>query len=180
MRYRTYKLLAAVATLLLTLVADCSLLQAQTLQIDSSTANWIEGFADFVRWEGEENSEMITIGVIGAPEVASYLERRALSRTSTPRIKVAILSPHDSFRGVDILYIGGSQQKHWETIFAKCKGNQTLSISSQDGFVEAGGCVEFVVRRNRLRFYIASEHAKACDVTISSKLLELAIEPKAR
>ncbi len=172
------KLLALVATVYLGLFASLAITDAQTLQIDSSTANWIEGFADFVRWEGDEKSESITIAVIGADEVSNYLNRRAAARSSKPRIKVVSLEPSDSFENVDIVFVGGSNRRHWPEIIQKCKGNKTLSIGAQDGFVKAGGCVEFVVRRNRLRFYIDPSNAETSGVIISSKLLELAIEPK--
>ncbi|MDQ8181633.1 YfiR family protein [Pelagicoccus sp. SDUM812005] len=177
MLHRNYKLLAPLAALLLTLLVSGPSTYGQTLQIDSSTANWIEGFADFVRWQDEENYERITIGVIGAPEVANYLARRAQTRSSKPRIQVLELTHRDSFEGLDIVYVGGGNRKHWKEILEKCVRHRILSISSRDGFVEAGGCVEFVVRRNRLRFYIANENTKACGVVISSKLLELALEP---
>lgn len=180
MRYRFSKLVAALAAVAISLFWGESVVQGQTLQIDYAAANWIEGFADFVRWEGEENAKKITVGIIGAPEVENYLKRRAQARSSMPRIEVKALTPEDSFEGVDIVYVGRSSKHRWQTIFSKCHGNKTLSISSQDGFVKAGGCVEFVVRRNRLRFYIAEENTDRSGVSISSKLLELAIESKNR
>lgn len=175
---RTYKLLATAAALFLGLVASEVAVQGQTLQIDSSTANWIEGFADFVRWEGTENAESITIGVIGSPEVANYLRRRADTRSSKPNIRVVTLSPSDSFKDIDIVFIGAFDRDQWPQIINKCTGNKTLTIGSQDGFVKAGGCVEFVVRRNRLRFYIDQNNVQTSGLVLSSKLLELAIDPK--
>ena len=180
MQQRPHTLLAAFAPLLLALLAGLTEARGQTLQIDPSTASWIEGFADFVHWEDAENAEAITIAVIGAPEVAFYLSQRAETRQSEPRLEVEILTPEDSFEGVDIVFVGGSNREQWEEILSKCASNRTLSIGSQDGFLEAGGCVEFVVRRNQLRFQIADEHTGACQVTLSSKLLELAIEPNRR
>lgn len=178
MPHTTYKLLAICATLLLGLLSSQRDMHAQTLQIDSSTANWIEGFADFVRWEGEEKAEQITIGIIGSPEVENYLSRRANARTSKPRFRVISLTADDDFSGIDIIFVGGSNKTRWKEITTKCKGNGTLSIGSNDGFVAAGGCVEFVVRRNRLRFYINQDNARDCKIVISSKLLELAIDSK--
>lgn len=178
MFHDTYKFLAICAALLLGLLSSRTSMEAQTLQIDPSTANWIEGFADFVRWQGEDKAEQITIGIIGSPEVANYLIRRANARTTKPRFRVVNLDASDSFSGLDIVFVGSSNKTRWKEIFSKCKGNGTLTIGSNDGFVDAGGCVEFVVRRNRLRFYINQENARDCNIVISSKLLELAIEPK--
>ncbi len=178
MQRKPHRLIAIFIALTLALLASNTALDGQTLHIDSSTANWIEGFADFVRWDETENSESITVGVIAAPEVANYLTRRANDRASKPSISVVKLSPSDSLNGIDIVFVGGSNRKHWPDIVRKCSNNKTLSIGLQDGFVEAGGCVEFVVRRNRLRFYIDQGNARRCGIVVSSKLLELAIEPK--
>ncbi|MBK1876008.1 YfiR family protein [Pelagicoccus mobilis] len=154
-----------------------SKLQAQTLQIDSFTADWIEGFADFTRWPNESQSHNITIALIDAPEVANYLKRRAAERTSKPKLRIVNLSANDSFEYVDILFVGAGNRANWKTIFEKCQGEGILSIGSQEGFCQSGGCVELVVRKNRLRFLINTDNANQSDVTLSSKLLELAVHP---
>lgn len=178
MKRSSHNPLAILATFILAVLTSQSALDGQTLQIDSSTANWIEGFADFIRWEDAAKPEDIAVGIIAAPEVASYLERRASVRSGKPRIRVVELLPTDSLEGIDIVFVGGTNHAHWPRIIAQCSKNKTLSIGLQDGFVSAGGAVEFIVRRNRLRFYIDQKNAKNCGIVISSKLLELAIEPR--
>ncbi|EDY81027.1 hypothetical protein VDG1235_644 [Verrucomicrobiia bacterium DG1235] len=178
MRFPHNKLLAIFAAAILALLAMPGKVQAQTLQIDSSTANWIEGFTDFVRWAESGKPEQITIGIVSSPEVARYLTRRVDSREGNPELRVVNINPSDSFEEIDILFVGSGLKSQWDEINRKCAQNEILSISAQDGFVQAGGCVEFVVRKNRLRFYINRENLRHCGIEISSKLLELALEPK--
>lgn len=149
---------------------------AQTLLIDSTTANWVEGFTDFVRWQTEEDLRETRIAVIGDSEVARYLERRAAVRKSKPLISVVELHPNEPFDGVDIVFVGSGQQQHWPTIFEKCKGREILTIGEQEGFCESGGSVEFFVRRNNLSFYIHEENLRASGVEIKSQLYALAKE----
>lgn len=151
---------------------------AQTLQIDSATADWIEGFADFIRWEDPENTEKITVGVIGSAEVARYLRKRSTARTSKPSLTVVELSATDPFANIDIVFVGPGQKEHWTRIGSKCIGSKTLSIANKEGFINHGGSVEFLVRKNRLRFRINQENARNCGIVFSSKLLELALDPK--
>lgn len=173
-----HKLFALGAILMLGSFALPSHGFAQTIQIDAVTANWIEGFSDFINWHESPNKESLKIGVIGAPEVANYLERRCSERNSKPKLQVVTLSADDSLEGIDIVFVAGSSRSKWAEIIQRCKTNKILSVGSQDGFIESGGCIEFVVRKNRLRFYIKQEHASKSGIAISSKLLELAIDPQ--
>lgn len=172
------KHIATLALLVLATWRAPQAVNAQTLQIDSATANWIEGFADFTRWPNESQKETLTIGVINAPEVATYLQRRANKRASKPDLEVIDITAESSFARLDILYVGPGVKERWKKIFEKCHGQGILCIGAQEGFSSSGGCVELVVRKNRLRFYINTNHARQCDVALSSKLLELALEPK--
>lgn len=172
------KLIALGAILFLGSFALPSRGSAQTLQIDAVTANWLEGFSDFVNWHENPNKQSLKIGVIGAPEVANYLVRRCAERNSKPELQVKTLGDDDSLEGIDIVFVTGSSRAKWADILQRCAENQILSVGSHDGFIESGGCIEFVVRKNRLRFYIKQEHASKSGIAISSKLLELAIDPQ--
>lgn len=178
MRNPHLKILATFALLVIGTLLTPPSLHAQTMQIDSATANWVEGFADFTRWPNESQSHNITIGVINAPEVATYLKRRAANRTSKPKLRIVNLNAQDSYETLDIIFVGQGTREQWEEIFRKCLGEGILCIGSQEGFNSSGGCVELVVRKNRLRFYIDTANAKKNDIKLSSKLLELALEPK--
>lgn len=179
MRLQIFKLLATFATVLIAMLAVPQSAQGQTLQIDAKTADCIEGFADFMRWDSNEKPHTITIGVIGATEVANYLRKQVGNRTveQTP-IEVVSLSPTDSFESLDIIFIGQGSRSDLDLILKKSCERNILSIGNQDGFIRKGGCVEFTVQKNRLRFYIDVERVKLCGQNISSKLLELALEPK--
>jgi hypothetical protein len=41
---------------------------------------------------------------------------------------------------------------------------------------QSGAAIQFVIRANRVRFRIAPKVASACGISISSKLLNLAVE----
>jgi hypothetical protein len=49
-------------------------------------------------------------------------------------------------------------------------------VAETDGFVAAGGMVNFVPEANKIRFQINDEAAKSARLKISSKLLSLAIQ----
>ena len=50
-------------------------------------------------------------------------------------------------------------------------GRNTLTVSDGDTFTRAGGMVRFVTENGKIRLRINLAAAKACDLTISSKIL---------
>lgn len=150
--------------------------QAQTLQVDEIKANYIEGFMDFVRWNGEINQREAVIGVIGSRELVNHLERIAQDKRRGRALRVVRLRPGDSFDQLDIVVVGAGLRHFWPTIFEKAKAAQTLLIGEEEGFVRSGGCIEFVVRKNRLRFIVDAENAQALGIKLSSKLVELSAD----
>ena len=50
-----------------------------------------------------------------------------------------------------------------------------LTVSDTDGFLKAGGMINFLFEGNNVRFQISDEAAKKARLKISSKLLSLAV-----
>jgi len=57
-----------------------------------------------------------------------------------------------------------------EEIFARLKGRSILTVGDIDGFAKQGGMIRFITEKNKVRFRINLEAAKAAKLTISSKL----------
>ena len=166
-------LLALCAALAVSLLAPIG--QGQTLQIDTLKANYVEAFLDFVRWEGELKTETATIGVLGSREFASHLERIAATKTKGRALRIVRVEPGDDLTGLQILFVGKGNRNDWNAIGDACRHNQILLVGEEDGFCDAFGAVEFVVRKNRLRFRLSLENAERCGIEVSSKLAEMAV-----
>jgi len=54
------------------------------------------------------------------------------------------------------------------------KGRSILTVGEMEGFALRGGMIELFTERNRVRFRVNLVAAKAANLRISSKLLELA------
>ncbi len=153
-----------------------STLKGQTLQIDSLKANYIQGFMDFVRWEGQIRSEHATIGVLGSQELVDHLQKLAEEKTDGRSIHIVKVDTEAELEGLNVLFVGSGKRERWRDLVEKCKRHNTLLIGEEDGFIEAGGCIQFVLRRNRLRFIVNTENANLKGIELSSKLVELSAE----
>lgn len=79
-----------------------------------------------------------------------------------------------------IMFISGSPEQSVEDGIKAMSGTPTLTITDSARNPGAKGIVHFVIRDNRVRFEIDDQVAAANRLTISSKILSLAVSVKAR
>ncbi len=80
----------------------------------------------------------------------------------------------DGMTGCHILYLGGSRKQSAADAMRSVRGEPILTVTDQGQGV-AGSVIKFVVKDSRVRFEIDVEAASANRVSISSKLLSLAL-----
>lgn len=152
----------------------------QTLQIDSLKANYMEGFIDFIRRDGLALPDRTFIGIIGDNDLAAHLETLANSENRTRTLKIqkisAELLEHTDNCNFDLIFIGAGQKKRWKELFAQLENCKALVIGEEGGFINAGGTIEFIVIKNRLRFRVDPRNLDKSGLKLSSKLLELAVQ----
>src|SRR5436853_588792 len=73
-----------------------------------------------------------------------------------------------------MLCISQSEEKSLNEILSSLKGRNILTVSDTDGFARQGGIIRFFTEKNKIRFQINTDAAKAAKLTISSKLLRIA------
>ncbi len=78
----------------------------------------------------------------------------------------------------DCLFISDSEKSKVSGILEDLKDYKVLTISDMEGFLEAGGIIQFVLDKRKVRFLINISAAKQAGFKVSSKLLELAKEVK--
>jgi hypothetical protein len=79
-----------------------------------------------------------------------------------------------------IMFISGSSAQSVEDGLKAMSGTPTLTITDSARDSRAKGIVHFVIRDNRVRFEIDEQVAAASRLTISSKILSIAVSVKAR
>lgn len=161
---------------LLSLFLSSSLLYADKAPIDTLRANYLVRFFDFIRWE-RPLSTPNSIGVIGSKKVAQELRRLIEAKDSKSRsIRVVDLHPQQELEGIDLIYVGLGQRGHWDKILSESKAKSIVTVSDELGFLKSGGLIEFTNVENRLRFYLNLEQSNDYGVSLSSKLIQLALK----
>lgn len=145
-------------------------------------AAFLFNFAKFVVWPPEAfattNSPLV-IGVLGQNVFGDSLERTINNKTINSRpLQCKQFYSVTEATNCQILFISASEKGRFPKIMDALRGSNVLTVSETDQFIEAGGMINFMIEANKIRFQINDEAAKKSGLTISSKLLSLAVHPR--
>lgn len=80
----------------------------------------------------------------------------------------------EEFRSCHILFVPETEERRAGELLRKAGSLPVLTVGEHDGFAAAGGVIGFVVRDDRVQFEINPDAAARADLTLSSRLLQLA------
>jgi hypothetical protein len=141
-------------------------------------AAYLYKFGNFIEWPEQAFSNQnsaFTIGVIGADSFADELEQIVSGRAVNGRpVTVQRLWIDDPLAGVNVLFIGHSQNSRLGEILAAAKGQPVLTVTESEKGIALGSMINFVVIDGRLRFEVAPKAAGMGKLVISARLLAAA------
>ena len=137
-------------------------------------AAYLFNFMKFISWPSFEGLSTFNLCVIGedpAIEKIKLLESRSIHNLS---LHVEQLYSLEGNTNCHAVFVGESEKKFIDKIINYYSETPTLTISSMDNFVSQGGMIGFITLGNIIRFDINLKQARETQLSISSKLLELA------
>ena len=166
----------------LLLLLATGLVHAQTPRSPSEyqlKAAFLYNFAKFIDWPpvtSAGDQAPFIVGILGDSPFGSDLEQTVAGKKINDRT-ISVLPFRSAAEAVNcqILFICNSEKKHFSEIIQSLRGHAVLTVSETDGFIQTGGMVNFVLEDGKIRFQINDEAAKAAQLKISSKLLNLAV-----
>lgn len=135
-------------------------------------------FAQFVEWPDKSSVDDVTpftICVLGDDPFHEYLDETVHGEVVKGRpLAVRRYREVHDLANCNIAFIAQSEMDRLGSILDALRGQPVLTVSDSARFAERGGTIQFVTLNNRLRLRINAQAAKASELTISSKLLQLA------
>lgn len=153
-------------------------MHAQIVQEEGLKAGYLVNFLEFVKWDQSQHKGH-RIGVFKAEGVADKIRAISLARANAPKnrqISVVSFNQPKDISHVDLLFVPRGEHQHWADVVELSERQSFILIGEDTGFLETGGVIQFVTVNNRLRFKINSKQAEKIGVSMSSKLLNLAVE----
>lgn len=165
---------AAFAAMLVATPAGAQLPRASEYAVKAA---FLFQFTRFVRWPEAAfpaPDAPFRLCVWGADPFGSELARIEGNRYGTHPIQVERPRRSDALRGCHLVYIGEEAPLAPGDTVRMLDRPGVLTVSSEPGFAEAGGALEFVIRENRVRMVINARAVREGGLSPSAKLLEVA------
>lgn len=134
-------------------------------------------FKKYVEWPTEVLPEgaPIVVGIVGAEDVATALDRLVIQRETTRRqVEVVRLQRGDSLAGIHILYVGNDRALELADWLARAEGKPILCVTDTDNSMPPGSMINFVKDNERTRFDISLTAAERSQIKLSAALLTVA------
>lgn len=141
-------------------------------------AAFLYNFVKFVEWPADAFAgakSPLTICVYGNDPFRASLDGVVRGETLGERgLLVQRPEALGDLRDCRVLFVSRSESHRLPEVLAQVEGAPVLTVGDTDGFLRAGGVINFVMEDNKVRFQINQEAAERNRLTISSKLLRLA------
>jgi hypothetical protein len=137
-------------------------------------AAFLYNFMKFIDWPSDEDQTQFNLCVIGDDPVNEKLKMLESRPIHKRILHVEHFYTLNSDTTCQVVFVGESENKFIDNIIEFYSHTPTLTVSSMEDFVHKGGMIGFINLGNIIRFDINLKQAKETQLSISSKLLELA------
>jgi hypothetical protein len=146
-------------------------------------AAYLSKFGHYVEWPNAAfppAGNTATLCIAGEDPFGTVLDKAVADQSIAGKsIVVRRLKTVGRDSGCHVLYIGRSDKPSARQLVDAVRGSSVLTVSDTRS-ADAGAVINFVVKDNRVRFDIDEEAAVQNELTLSSKLLSLALNVKRR
>jgi hypothetical protein len=131
------------------------------------------GYADFPAGSFADAATPVSIGVVGADDMAIELTRIAAGRLVGGRmITVRALREQDLAQPLHVLFVAGQDDARAARLLRAA--NAQLTVTECDGGLRSGSVINFTIVDDRVRFDVSLDAAEKKNVKLSSRLLTVA------
>jgi hypothetical protein len=149
---------------------------AQDVGVPSLKAAFLANFVKFAEWpeDAVPAGRVFTFCVAGDKRVAWALEQ-VVKQHHGPAVSVMSVTPEGALRSCQLLYLGDLDLRRSRKVLESLRGVPVFTVSDVDGFAEMGGVAQLRFEQGRMRFGINPAAAQRARLTLSGKLLSLAV-----
>ena len=171
--------LVPIIALLIMLGLPCPGQAAKISSMPQLKSAYLYNFAKFIHWPKDAFADAqspLIIGILGQNPFSTELTPLTARKIRNRPIKIFQFNNVEETVDCHLLYISPSLSDSLQQILATLHSTSTITIGDDKNFANLGGAIQFVTRRERLRFIINLKATKAKNIKIDSQLLSLAVE----
>lgn len=176
-RQKSHRHSLGILILLPTLLCITLSVHAEPAKPGELEAAYIYNFTKFTSWpQSHDNGKnSIELCILGEDDIADNLRSLAGKKAQDRLISITTTVTEESLGRCHALYMSPAQRKRYEYIINRLANRPVLTIGNDGRFLDAGGIINLTQQGDRLRFEINLGALQKSKITISSKLLALAI-----
>jgi len=143
----------------------------------SVKAAFLYKFAAYIEWPPDALAAgaPFTIEVIGSDAVAAELAQIVPGRSAFGHpVEVKRLAEGEMPKGVQVLFVGGSNPGHYAAAIAAAQKGGALVVTESEHGLDAGAAINFVTANDHVGFEVSLESAQRSGLHISSRMLAVA------
>lgn len=145
-------------------------------------AAFLYKFTAYVEWPKssfKDPESPITIGVVGAEEVADELRRIVSGRSVQNRgLTVEVVNKESELTGVHVLFVGREAAARAARLIEGARQRPILIVTDAADGLDRGSIINFVMVKRRVQFEISVDAAEKAGLALSSRLLAVALRVK--
>jgi len=153
-------------------------LECQTSPQQGRTeAVYLRKILAFVQWPPRQRtpSEVFRVCVTGKYGISFVLaEELRVSTVDGQKIEVRMIQKNQDLMSCQVLFVSEPDAKQRAKILESVKGSHILTVGDDEGFLEAGGILEFNAVGNAMQFAVNLLAARDAGLKIDARLLSLA------
>jgi hypothetical protein len=132
------------------------------------------GYAEFPPGAFLDGASPVTIGVVGADELAAELARAVAGRTVNNRpVQVRVIRDTEVQLPLHLLFVGGADTARVARTVRQASGAMLVVTECEDG-LRQGSVINFRIVDERVRFDVSLDAAERNGIKLSSRLLTVA------
>jgi hypothetical protein len=143
---------------------------------DEVKAAFVYNFAKFIEWPTGKTNEAINLCILGESPLGFSALKAIDGRIAQDNpLTTKLLTKPDDINDCHIIFIAASERNKITQLLKTAHQQHTLTVSDMDEFAEMGGAIGLVKIDDKIRFEINLLAAKEAGLSISSRLLSLAL-----
>lgn len=138
-------------------------------------AAYLYNFIKFVTWPApSENTAPLQVCLFGEDPINEKLLPLKEVRINDREVEVIDVTDKSNLSACTVLYIARAEKRQAQELITQLGTAPVLVVSDIEGFAKLGGTIGFITLGNVIRFDVNLKSARESQLSISSKLLELA------
>jgi hypothetical protein len=139
-------------------------------------AAMLYNFIKYIQWPNETEAGEFVVGVIGDEKIFATLKQWYDGKPKgSKKYVVKMLSTPAEAGDCQVVYVGKSKSREFESIRNSTSGKSVLTITDGVGLGQKGSCINFKVIDGKLKFELNQAEVSASSLKVSNQLSSMAI-----